>query len=73
MRLADKNIDMLNGPFAKKILPFSEWCGFAPSFAASPAHRTLYRAFPLSWLVTIALVGLCFIFVRPFASGSKKQ
>ena len=41
-------------------------------FTAFPTLKTLYRAFPLSWLATIVFVGLCFVFVRPFASGSEK-
>ena len=38
-------------------------------FRASPTLPMLYRAFPVSWIITIALIGLGFIYLSFFSKG----
>ena len=40
-------------------------------FRAAPTLPTLYRAFPLSWGLTIVLVGFGFLCIRPFGRKNR--
>lgn len=40
-------------------------------FRAAPALPTLYHAFPISWALTMLLVGLSFLCIRPFESKNR--
>ena len=42
-------------------------------FAANPSLSLLYRAFPLSWLVTTLLTAAAFIAARPFAAADRSK